>query len=129
MLSFFRRALNSRVGIAIAGLILAIAAVGFAMTDIGNTLNGSGQGAGKGDRLVKLGKEAIYANDVRQAMDAALDAERQRNPTLDMAGLIAAGGFEQVLDGLIAQRSMDIFGREQGLRSSKRMIDGEIALA
>ncbi|AHE55226.1 peptidylprolyl isomerase [Sphingomonas sanxanigenens] len=127
MLNLFRRALSSRVGIVIAGLLLAVIAVGFAMTDIGNTLNGSGQQPGKGDRLAKIGDEALYAGDVRQAMEAALDAERRRNPTLDMAGLIAAGGFEQVLDGLIAERAVDLFGREQGLRASKKLVDGEIA--
>lgn len=127
MLRLFRRMLNSRVGIAIAGLLLAVIAVGFAMTNIGDTLNGSGQQPGKGERLVKIGDEGLYANDVRLAMDAALDAERQRNPTLDMAGLIAAGGFEQVLDSLIAQHAVDLFGRQQGLKASKRMVDGEIA--
>ena len=127
MLNLFRRALNSRVGIAIAGLLLAVIAVGFAMTDIGNTLSGSGQQPGKGERLAKIGDEGLYAGDVRQAMETALDAERRRNPTLDMAGLIAAGGFEQVVDGLIAERAVDLYGREQGLRASKKLVDGEIA--
>jgi len=127
MLTFFRRMLNSRIGIAVAGILLAVIAVSFAMSDRNNILGSAGSQAGSGERLVKIGKEGIFANDVREAMEARLDEARQQNPTIDMAGFIAGGGFESTLEGMIAQRAIDGFGRQQGLRASKKLVDGEIA--
>ncbi len=125
MLSFFRRVINSRVGIVVTFVVLGVIALAFAAGDISN-IAGTAGGLG-GNDVAKIGKEEITVADLRQRATDEVAAARQRQPQADMAGYLAQGALEQALDRMIAGTALAVFGREQGMTVSKRLIDGQIA--
>lgn len=123
MLQFFRGKRGQVIVFAMLGLVLiAIVVTGF----------GTG-GSGLGDlgtgpaRLATVGGEPLSERDFNAQLNLALEMERRRNPQADMAGLIRAGAFEQLLDQTIGDRAQIAAGEALGLAVSKRMVDGRIA--
>lgn len=124
MLSFFRRILNSPVGIFFALAFLTVIALAFAAGDINNF--GSGAPVA-GNKVADVGKVGISPIELRQQVQNELADFRQRQPTLDMGQYLANGGFEGSLERLISGIAVEQFGRKIGLAVGKPMVDGEIA--
>ncbi len=124
MLSFFRRITKSKLGIPITLGILAVIALAFAAGDINNVRSGQNASAGG---VVDVGDTRIADTEVRQRVQTAFSGFRQQQPGLDMAGFVAQGGFETVLDRTINALALAEFGERIGVVASKRAIDGEIA--
>ncbi|MFS0771361.1 peptidyl-prolyl cis-trans isomerase [Sphingomonas sp. 1P08PE] len=125
MLSFFRRVINSRVGIVVTFIVLGVIALAFAAGDVSN-LAGSAGGLG-GNDVAKVGSEEITVGELRQRATDEVAAARRTQPTADMAAYLQAGALEQALDRMIAATSLAVFGRDQGMVVSKRLVDGQIA--
>jgi peptidyl-prolyl cis-trans isomerase D len=123
MISFIRRIIDSRFGTAFALAFIALIAVGFAMGDV--TGSGSFGGLGQGN-IAKVGNRNIPLGEFTQAMDVQLKAERKNNPTLDKANFVEAGGLESTLRSLINRYSLAVFGEQNGIAVSKRLVDSEI---
>ncbi len=123
MISFIRRIIDSRFGTAFALAFIALIAVGFAMGDV--TGSGSFGGMGQGN-IAKVGNRSIPLGEFSQAMDVQLKAERKNNPTLDKANFVEAGGLESTLRSLINRYSLAVFGEQNGIAVSKRLVDSEI---
>jgi peptidyl-prolyl cis-trans isomerase D len=122
MLSFFRRWLNSWLSLALLGLVL----IAFVVTGVVTKEMSSGGGA-SGDVIAKVGGEAVGSDEIARRAQNALEAARQQNPGLDMAGFVNAGGLDQVVTQYIDDRTLDIWGRNHRVGASDRLIDGEIA--
>lgn len=125
MLGFFRRLTKSKLGGVIAFLFLGLIALAFAAGDVTGLGGGS---SGMSPKIVaEVGKKDIPESELVQRAKQALQTVQQQNPTADMAGLIAAGGVEQLLDQLVTARAFEAFALGEGMVVSKRAVDGELA--
>lgn len=121
MLRSFRSKLSSWLMLAFLGLaVLAIVITGFGTGGVGGLPSG---GADNSETLVETGGEEIRSEQLEALLRRQLNQARQQNPQATMAMLIAAGGFDRMLEAMVIQRSLWAFGRGQGLVVSDRMID------
>ena len=125
MLSSFRTAFKSKIGVGIVLAFLVLIALAFTSGDIANT--GSFGGIAGGDRVAMVGDERIDTSTLVSAANTALDRARQEDPTVSMRNFLATNGLEQVLDNLIDRLAIAVFGKENGIVASDRLIDSEIA--
>lgn len=123
MLNFFRRLTKSRFGVLFTLAALAIIALSFGLADI----NGLRTGGGAGGALIEVAGDSVGEADLRQRTRLALDAVRQDQEGLDMAGFLAAGGFESVLARVENGLVLEQFAERSGMVASKALIDGQIA--
>lgn len=105
--------------------VLGVIAIAFAAGDVTNLSTGSG--GLTGNDVAKVGKVDITVADLRGRVDEEVQLARQQQPTLDVAGFIAAGGLEGALQRLVTTTALAEFGRAQGMIVSKRAVDGQIA--
>ena len=126
MLTLFRKLLHSKIGAAVALLMLIVIAIAFTSGDLAN-LNPTSGGSGSGASVASVGKEDISASDLAQSANAALDRVRRDQPTVTMKLMVAQGGVEQVLDDLIDRMALFVFGGNNSIVAGDRLIDSEIA--
>ncbi|MDB5699693.1 MAG: hypothetical protein JWN69_2497, partial [Alphaproteobacteria bacterium] len=90
---------------------------------------GLGSGAASGDTLVQVDDQAVTASEITDQLNRQLSRIRQeqQQPDLDMATFVRQGAFEEVLSQMVTSKALNAFGHRQGLRASKRLVDGEIA--
>lgn len=123
MISFIRSLINSRFGAVIALVFIGMIAVAFALGDV----TGSNSFGGlSGGNIARVGNQNITLGEFNDAMDNRLKAERQNNPTLDMANFVEGGGLDSTLEQLINRYAIAVFGSEYGVAVSKRLVDSEI---
>lgn len=126
MLSFFRRLINSRLGIVVALGLLGVIVIAFAAGDVSGLRSGA-MGGLLGNDVVKVGGGAITASELRQRVGNELDGARQQQPTLTMTDYVARGGFDATLERAITGLSFERFGHQQGMLVGKRAVDGALA--
>ena len=126
MLGFFRRLINSKVGIIVTFITLGIIALAFAAGDVSNIRN-VGLGALSGNDVATIGKTQITVDELRQRAQQEIDQARQQQPGIDAKQYLAAGGLEAAVQQLITTVGLAEFGRENGMVVSKRLVDGQIA--
>jgi peptidyl-prolyl cis-trans isomerase D len=126
MLAFFRRLTKSKVGLAIIFLLLGLLAFFMATADV-SSLNQGAAAVGGRDEVVRVGDTAVPATEFAARVDQEMQGYRQQNPTLDMAQFVNGGGFVGTLERLTSGLALDRFGQDQGMRVSKRAVDGQIA--
>lgn len=124
MITFFRRLINSKVGIVVALALLVVIAIGFAATDIRQL---GGGGAVASGSVAKVGGTQVSTKDLSGRVDQQMREARQRQPGIDIAGFVASGGVESTLDRLLNGMALQVFGERNGVRASDRLIDGQIA--
>ena len=125
MLGFFRRTSKSKVGTWVMAAVLLAILAGFAVADISNFGTGNiGFGTGS-STLASAGDQKVTERDMSEAMQRALQQERQRNPQAEYATIL--GQFEPLLDALIDNAALIGFGQKYSFHLSKRLIDAEIA--
>lgn len=124
MLSFFRSFFKTRIGLALVLAFLALMGFAFASMDVSNTATFGGIAGG--DRVAVVGDEKIGTADLARAATDELDRQRQQNPTLTMAGLLARGGLEQALNDLINRSALVEWAREHGFRAGENLVNSEI---
>jgi peptidyl-prolyl cis-trans isomerase D len=123
MISFIRSLINSKFGALIALIFVGIIAVGFALGDV----TGSGSFGGlSGGNVAKVGNRNITLGELNDALDNRLKAERQNNPTLDMANFVDGGGLDSTLEQLVNRYALAVFGDKYGVAVGKRLVDSEI---
>ncbi len=124
MLQFFRSAVKSRIGAAVAIAVLVLIALAFASGDVSNT--GGFGGVAGGDRVATVGGERIDNATLSQAATSALERVKEDDPTISMKAFLANGGLEDVLSNLIDRMAIAVFGEKNGIVASDRLIDSEI---
>jgi peptidyl-prolyl cis-trans isomerase D len=121
MLRAFRSKLSSWLMLAFLGFaVLAIVVTGFGTGGVGGLPSG---GSDSSETLVEVGGEEIRSDRFEALLRNQLNQARQQNPQATMAMLLAAGGFERMLNSTVTQRALWAFGRGQGFIVSDRMID------
>lgn len=107
-------------------IILALIAIAFVFTSF--TMPGTTGGGGLGaESLASVDGRDVTVAEVTDQAQRQLEQTRQQNPNADIGQLVAAGGIENVVDGLVSQRAMTAFADDLGIRVSKALIDGQIA--
>ncbi|MBB5685083.1 peptidylprolyl isomerase [Sphingobium boeckii] len=124
MITFFRRLINSKIGIAICLGFLIIIGIAFAAGDISSSM-GSSSGLSS-TTVAEVGKKDITNTEIVDRANAILSQQRQQTPGLDMATFLQQGGFEDILERSINSVGMTEFARKAGFGVSKRQIDAEI---
>lgn len=125
MLGFFRRMTKSKVGGIVAFLLLGMIAFAFAASDVSGVAGGSTGMSVK--TVAEVGGEDVPETELVQRVKQSLQTFQQQQPTATMAGLIAAGGVESLLEQITTSRALEAFAREQGMVVSKQAVDGELA--
>ena len=127
MLSFFRRIINSRVGVFVTLGVLAIIALAFAAGDVSGLRTQGMAALAGGGGVAKVGGESITPAQLRARASIEFDGARQRQPTLTMAQFVAGGGVDATLQRMITGIAFARFAAQQGMVVSKRAVDGQIA--
>jgi len=127
MLSFLRRLTNSKVGVIVTFVALIVIALAFAATGVPGLSGSLGGGGLTPTTAVEVGKTKITTDDLKAAIQNAMNGYRQQNPQLTMAEFVQGGGFEGTLERMINTAALAQYGREQGMAVSKKSIDGQIA--
>jgi peptidyl-prolyl cis-trans isomerase D len=123
MISFIRSLINSKFGALFALIFVGMIAIAFALGDV----TGSGSFGGlSGGNVARVGNQNITLGELNDALDNRLKAERQNNPTLDMAAFVEGGGLDSTLGQLINRYGLAVFGAKYGVGVSKRLVDSEI---
>ena len=102
----------------------AMVVTGFGTDGMGG-MGGLAGGAG-GDRIARVDGQAVGETELNDLINRQFAQARQQEPTLDMAAFLEMGAFDQLLDQLIVGRAIQVFGADQGLVVSQRMVDREI---
>lgn len=127
MLAFFRRLVNSKVGLVITFVVLGLIALAFASGDVSSLRTEGMASLGGGHDVVRVGGTKVTEAEFRERVQREMEAIRQQRPTLDMPQFLAAGGVESTLERLTSGLALDAFGRDQGMLISRRAVDGQIA--
>ncbi len=125
MLQFFRTFFQSKLGMGLTLGILVLIAFAFASADVSNS--GGFGGVAGGDRVAMVGDERVDTAALSQAATTALENLKAENPRVSMKAFLAAGGLDQVLEGIIDRTALGAFGRKHGVIASDRLVDSEIA--
>ena len=120
MISSIRSLINSKFGAVIALLFVGMIAIAFALGDV------TGSGSLSGGNVARVGDRNITLGELNDALDNRLRAERQNNPTLDMANFVEGGGLDSTLEQLINRYALAEFGTRYGVAVSDRLIGSEI---
>lgn len=123
MLPLVRRLIKSRIGKFVALAFLVMIAIAFAASDISGVRSGSASGS----EVAEVGGAAITDRELNDRVRQEMDVVRQRNPQVDVAQFVAAGGVENVLERVISTFALQMFGERADMVVSNRVIDGEIA--
>jgi peptidyl-prolyl cis-trans isomerase D len=124
MISLFRNFFQSKIGLPIFIGFLAIVALAFAASDISGSATFGGLSGD--DKVAVVGDETISSNEMRGAMNNALDRARQQNPTITMPQFVEQGGLEAELGLLIDRYAIGQFAQDMGLRAGDNLVNSEI---
>lgn len=124
MLSFFRRMVNSRTGVIVTFIVLGLIALAFAAGDVTGLRPSS---TGSPTTVATVGNSAIAAADLQKRTQDEMENFRQQQPTLDITQFVNGGGLEGTLERMINQIALEMFGKQQGMVISKKVVDGQIA--
>ena len=128
MLAFFRRLINSRLGLIVTFVALGLIALAFASGDVSSlrTQGLAALGGGGGD-LLTVGHTHVTAPEFEQRLQGEVAAVRQQQPGITTPQFVAGGGFEATMARLTNALALEQFGQRQGMVVSKRAVDGQIA--
>ena len=127
MLSFFRRMINSKVGVIVTFIVLGIIALAFAAMDVTGIHSGLGGGSIGGNDVASVGKQEVTASDLKARSANAIEAARMRDPSLTMATFLEQNGLETILEQITSSLALESFAHQAGMAVSKRTVDGQIA--
>lgn len=128
MLNAFRKFTKSRFGLIAVFAFLGLIALAFAASDITgaqSTLGGGSSGA----VVAKVGDIEITDREVKERIDRFLRDAQAQGQTITVEDFLARGGFDYVLDQMINTAALAQFAEDNGMKVSKRLIDGDIASA
>lgn len=124
MITFFRSFFNSKIGVALSLLFVALIAVAFAASDVTGGASFGGVGS---ESVAQIDGEEIGTGEFSTTVTNAFNQFRQQNPQLDMAAFEAQGAVDSILEQMIGSYATADFADRIGLGASKRLVDSEIA--
>ncbi len=123
MISGFRKFFQSKIGLAITFMFIALIALAFAASDITGSTFG---GVSGGDRVALVGDDRISTSELTSTANSALQQVRGENPTITMPAFIEQGGFDEVLSQLIDRYAIGAYAEKYGLRAGENLVNSEI---
>jgi peptidyl-prolyl cis-trans isomerase D len=123
MLAFVRRFLNSALGKGIALAFLVVIALAFAAGDI----TGLRPAGASSDVVAEVGGTSVHDAELTKEVQQEVQVVRQRNPNVDIAQYVAAGGIENVLQRLVTSIALEKYADKVGMAVNKKLVDGQIA--
>lgn len=125
MLAFFRRVVNSPVGIVLLGVVLlAFIVLGVSARQNGFSFGGE---AATGDTVATVAGRTVNTTDLQKRVTQEIAAAGQNGTPADPAAFAAQGGVEQIAQQMIDGLSLEALGERIGLVAGKRLVDGQIA--
>ncbi len=127
MLSFFRGKNGSKFVFVFLGLVLlamvasGVGTQGGGLSNIGSLLSANSEA------LAKVGGTTIEKAEVAKIAQNFLDRQREKQPGLTMAQLVAEGIVGRIIDEKSGDHALQLFGEAQGMKVSKRLVDAQIA--
>jgi peptidyl-prolyl cis-trans isomerase D len=120
----FRRGFMAKIML----VVLFLSLVAIVITGFGTGGGGLGDLGGlRGDTVASVGGEKISSDRLRDETQRQFERIRREQPTLELSDFLRRGSLDQVLDQLIDLAAATVFGRDQGLAVSRKMVDREIA--
>ena len=126
MLGFFRRMVNSKVGVIVTFAVLAIIALAFAAGDVTGLGHSAGGGGISGSNVATVGGRGIGVAEFKARVQDEYEGFRQQNPSLTMAQYVAGGGADATLDRMLNGLALEAFGHSQDMVVSKAAVDGQL---
>ncbi|HUG45614.1 MAG TPA: peptidyl-prolyl cis-trans isomerase [Sphingomicrobium sp.] len=123
MLTAFRRATKSTLGLIVIIFVGLMIMIGFAMGDLTN-LGVGGPNLGS-NTLASAGSLEVTDSEMSAAMQRRLAQAREQDPEATYSSI--AQDFEPILQQLIDQKALQAFADKHGFVISKRLVDAEIA--
>jgi peptidyl-prolyl cis-trans isomerase D len=124
MLDFIRKMTKSRFGAAFGVAFVVMLGLAFAGADVTGLRSGSLTGT---DKAATVGRTSVTTSDVEKSLRNAVDNQRQQNPTVTLKDVLAQGGLDEVVDGLVERAAMQEWGNKYGFGVSDRLVGSEIA--
>jgi peptidyl-prolyl cis-trans isomerase D len=124
MITSFRSILKSKIGAALALLLLVLIALAFAGGDIAN-IAGGGTVADE-DTVAVVGDEPIGQEALVSAANNALEQARSNDPSVTMQQLLQQGMLPALLGQIVDRTATATYAREQGIVAGDRLVDSEI---
>ena len=125
MLDSFRNFTKSLFGKIVVFIVLGVIGLAFALTDVTGMRNAS---FGKAATLATVGDYQITETEVsKRLQDLLRDVNGRGGQPVTMAELLQRGGFDYVLNQLIAVHAVEEFAKNSGMLVDKKMIDSVIA--
>lgn len=125
MLTFFRRAANSKIGTWVIGFVGIAILAGFALSDLSNFGSGNLGFGMSSNTLAEVGHQQVPEQEMSDTMQRRLEVVRQQQPTADYSAII--GEFDDILSELIDNKTLLAFAEKFKFPLSKRLVDAEIA--
>jgi len=122
----FRTLARSKAGKYIAGGILLVIAIAFAVTGMNGQGGLTAVGTNSTDIAV-VGGQAITVNELQTRAQQLFERAREQQPTYTMAQFLAQGGLNDVANQMISEKALMVYGEKYGIVVSKKLVDAEIA--
>lgn len=126
MISFFRKFFQSKIGLPIFLLFLAVVALAFAASDLTGTTFGGVTGS---ERVAIVGEDRITTSELATTAQSALQNVQREDPTVTITQFLEQGGLDEVLDQLIARYAIGAYAEKYGLRAGTNLVNSEILKA
>ncbi|HVF82833.1 MAG TPA: peptidyl-prolyl cis-trans isomerase [Sphingomicrobium sp.] len=121
MFASFRRLSKSKAGTVLVVLFLIAILASFALADLSNFRQGGTLSQGV---LAKVGSEQLTEAELSTIMQRELARLREQKPDATYADL--APQFNDIVNGLIQERTLKAYAAKHGLMPSKKLVDAEI---
>jgi peptidyl-prolyl cis-trans isomerase D len=125
MLNSLRRLQKTKFGTAIIAAFFILILIGFASADMSNVGSGKWSFGMGSSTLVEVGSVPVTEQEMSDAMQRRLQEARQQRPEAEYSTII--GDFDEILSGLIDQKTLFAFAQKFKFPLSKRLVDAEIA--
>lgn len=123
MIGFFRRILNSKIGMGLALGLLIIMGLAFALGDVANITNSGTVSSGN---VARVGKVNISASELEQRIRTQFQRAQQQQPTLTMEQFLAGDTFDDMLKQTIDLYALEQYARAHGIGIDDDTIDAQI---
>jgi peptidyl-prolyl cis-trans isomerase D len=105
--------------------LIALVVTGFGTGGFGS-IDSLISGQATGSTIATVDRRKLPEQELTDTINRQYNQARQRQPSLDLATFLGNGAFNQIVGQMIVNLAVQVFGEQQGLTVSQRMIDREI---
>lgn len=124
MITTIRRLVTSKIGAAVALLLLVVLGIMFLLGDVNIVAPNASVSAG---HVMAVGDQQITSNDLRDRIKRAYERAAQERPGLTMEQFLAGGTFDKIVKETGDYYALVQYARSRGISIDKLAIDAAIA--